>query len=451
MTDIKGIPYTTAVFDKDGKLQNNPTIPAGITDLLVASHGWNNDAADAEGLYTKLFSNLADVTSADPEIKKRKLAIVGVIWPAKKFDQLTTEIGTSGGKAGGAMSVGGADAAAAKAAMTAAINRAAPLFDDPGDDERLAKLRELADANLENDEDAQKEFMKNLRELVDPDSSAATGGDSEDNAEIFFEGQPAAIFQNTKKAAPASASGQVHPPPAPAGDGGPKDAAGKAAGFLGNIFSGAANAVTNLMNLTSYFEMKKRAGTVGKQGVAPLIDKLADQVERVHLMGHSFGGRVVTAAAANSTTKKLHSMALLQAAFSHNGFSKSANGFFRNVVDNKRVTGPIFVTHTKNDKAVGLAYPAASRLGGSQAEAFGDANDPFGGLGSNGAQRMEPGEVFATTKTLQPVGGEYQWQAGHFHNLDSTKFIIDPKGGDAHGWIFVPEVAWAISRAIIST
>jgi hypothetical protein len=453
MTDIKGIPYSTAVFDKDGKPQSNPTVPAGTTDVLIVSHGWNNDAADAEGLYTKLFSNFVDVAGNDPEIKNRKLAIVGVIWPAKKFDELVTEVGTQGGPAGGAASVGGEDEAAAKTAMTEAINRAAPLFDDPDDAKRLTKLHDLADANLEHDEEAQKEFMKTLRELVDPDDSTATGGENEDNAEIFFEGQPAAIFKNAMKPAPASTSGPMpQPPPPVAGGDGPKEGAGKAAGFLGNIFSKASHAVTNLMNLTSYFEMKKRAGTVGKQGVAPLVDKLAKQekVERVHLFGHSFGGRVVTAAAANSTTEKLHSMGLLQAAFSHNGFSRSAGGFFRNVVDKKRVSGPVFVTHTKNDKAVGLAYPAASRLGGSQADAFGDANDPFGGLGSNGAQRMETGEIFATTKTLQSVGGAYEWKAGHFHNLDSTKFIIDPKGGDAHGFIFVPEVAWAISRAILA-
>lgn len=453
MTDIKGIPYTTAVFDKDGKPQSNPTIPAGTTDVLIVSHGWNNDAAAAEGLYTRLFGNFVDVAGNDPEIKKRKLAIVGIIWPAKKFEELVTEVGTKGGKAGGALSVGEEDKEAAKAAMTEAINRAAPLFDDPDDDKRLAKLHELADANLEHDEEAQKEFMKTLRELVDPDDSTATGGESEDNAEIFFEGQPTVIFKNATKPAPASTSGPMPPPPPPAAGGdGPKEGVGKAAGFLGNIFSKASHAVTNLMNLTSYFEMKKRAGTVGKQGVAPLVDKLAQQekVERVHLMGHSFGGRVVAAAAANSTTKKLHSLALLQAAFSHHGFSKLKGGFFRSVVDTKRVNGPIFVTHTRNDKAVGLAYPAASRLSGSQAEDFGDANDPFGGLGSNGAQKMEAGEIFDTTKVLQPVGGAYEWKAGHFHNLDSTKFIIDPKGGDAHGFVFVPEVAWAISRAILA-
>ena len=54
----------------------------------------------------------------------------------------------------------------------------------------------------------------------------------------------------------------------------------------------------NVLNFTTYYEMKARAGTVGKNGVGQLIDHLAPQVERIHLIGHSFGGRVVAAAAA---------------------------------------------------------------------------------------------------------------------------------------------------------
>jgi hypothetical protein len=34
------------------------------------------------------------------------------------------------------------------------------------------------------------------------------------------------------------------------------------------------------------------------------------------------------------------------------------------------------------------------------------------------------------------------------HNLESSKYIIDPSGGDAHGFVMGKEVAWAISRAM---
>ena len=431
---IKGIPYSAAEFDKAGNLLSAPSVPAGTTDLIVVSHGWNNDRADAEALYTKLFGNFADVTAADPTIQQRKFAVVGVIWPSKKFDQLMTQPATHKA-AGGAASGGAVDKAASNAEMLAAINLVAPLFDDAGDAERLAALRKLA-PQLEDDPAAQREFVETLRALLDPDSSQATNQSTDDGSKIFFRTPAEVIFER------AGATDALPSVPVATGE-------GHAAG-LGSFFSGAVNKVSNLLNLTTYFEMKNRAGNVGKFGLAPFLDKLANPVVRIHLVGHSFGGRVVTAAAASSTTNKLHSLSLLQAAFSHNGFSKSRKGFFRSVVTNKRITGPILITHTKNDSAVGKAYPTASRISRDSTSGFGDADDEFGGLGSNGAQQMEAGEISTTAKELLATGQTYQLQPGKFHNLESSKFIVDPKGGDAHGFVYVPQVAWALSRAIIA-
>ena len=435
---IKGIPYSAAEFDKAGNLLSAPSVPAGTTDLIVVSHGWNNDRADAEALYTKLFGNFADVTAADPAIQQRKFAIVGVIWPSKKFDQLMTQPAANK-IAGGAAGAGAVDKAASVAEMQAAINLVAPLFDDAGDAERLATLRKLA-PKLDDDTAAQREFVETLRALLDPDASHKESQSKDDGSAIFFRTPAEVIF--ARATAPDALPTT---PTTPA----PHDDAGHAAGF-GSFFSGAVNGVSNLLNLTTYFEMKQRAGNVGKIGLAPLLDKLANPVVRIHLAGHSFGGRVVTAAAANSTTGKLHSLSLLQAAFSHNGFSKKRSGFFRSVVTQKRISGPILVTHTKNDTAVGRAYPTASRISRDSTAGFGDADDEFGGLGSNGAQQMEPGEISTTAKELLATGQSYQLQPGIFHNLESSKFIVDPKGGDAHGFVYVPQVAWALSRAIIS-
>jgi len=448
MNDIKGIHYSEAEFDKNGKLKRDPNVPAGTTDLIVVSHGWNNDRDEAEKLYSKLFGNFVEATKDDPAIAKRKLAIVGVIWPAKKFDALMTQITSSGAPAGGAASSGAEDAAAAQAAIRAAIDRVAPLFEEAEEKKNLERLRELV-PSLEDDPDSQKKFVEILRQLLDPQNQYADQRHSEDSSDVLFEGNPQNIFDNAKQFAPASATEPATPAPK---DAGATDPTGHAAGFL-DIASAAANAVSNLLNLTSYFEMKKRAGTVGKNGVGPLIDKLASAVksiERIHLVGHSFGARVVTAAADSSTTPKLHSLSLLQAAFSHNGFSRSKSGFFHSVAKNKRVSGPILITHTKNDRAVGLAYPAASRISGDSAAGFGDADDDFGGIGSNGAQQMDSGEIFDGANALLAVGSKYQLQAGKFHNLKSDDFVVDPQGGDAHGMVFVPEVAWAISRAVVS-
>ena len=189
--------------------------------------------------------------------------------------------------------------------------------------------------------------------------------------------------------------------------------------------------------------MKERAGLVGMKGVAPLIDRLAPHVARIHLIGHSFGGRVVAATALVSQTDKIHSASFLQAAFSHNGFSPAAlmNGFFRPVIDKKRVKGALIATHTKNDAAVGIAYPLASRISGTVAAALGDENDKYGGLGRNGAQQMNPGEAIGAE--LLASGSVYQFTPGKIYNLVADRCIKN------HGDFTGPEVVIAVAAATL--
>jgi hypothetical protein len=439
MNSIAGIPYVAARFDKDGAALNKKEVivPAGTTDVIIASHGWNNTEEQAEELYTDLFTSFAAV--APDQLQTKKIAIVGVIWPSKKFTEVVEAAVAEQARGGGAGF--GTSSAAADDTIRAKLDLIATMFDKKGAKKITAAKKQIA--KLESDLDARRKFVDELRSLLDP--SAAN---EEDNSALFFKLDGSVMLEKLKMPTPLVSSGGggtggatalgAHPPTLPAGG---------AAG-LGDIFSGIKAGAIRFLNYLTYYEMKNRAGTVGQKGVGPLLDRLSGEVQRIHLVGHSFGGRVVTAAAAASTTDKLRSMSLLQAAFSHNGFSKSMNGFFRGVVDNHRIKGPILVTYTPNDRAVGIAYPVASRLSGTVASAFGDANDKFGGLGRNGAQKMEPGEVVQNVDRLLALGGGYNWQAGHFHNLESSKYIVDPKGGDAHGFVTGKEVAWAISRAI---
>lgn len=437
MNNIAGIPYVAAHFDKDGATldQRQVTVPAGTTDVIVVSHGWNNTEDQAAQLYSELFTNFSAV--APDQLQKKKLAIVGVIWPSKKFTDVV-EAAVAEQRPGGSAGFG-ASSAAADETIKAKLDLIAQMFDSKAAEKIQAAKDQLG--KLDSDPAARKKFVDELRSLLDP--SAAH---EEDNSKLFFKLDGAVMLEKLKMPTPlvsrggggGAASLGSHPTSSPAGG---------AAG-LGDIFSGIKAGAIRFLNYLAYYEMKKRAGTVGQNGVAPMIDRLAANVKRVHVVGHSFGGRVVTAAAKASKTDKLQTMSLLQTAFSHNGFSKSMNGFFRNVVDDKRVKGPILVTYTPNDRAVGIAYPTASRLGGTVASAFGDKDDKFGGLGRNGAQKMEPREVVQGVDQLLAVGGSYGWQPGCFHNLESTKYIVDPKGGDAHGFVTGKEVAWAISRAI---
>jgi hypothetical protein len=438
MNNIAGIPYIAAHFDQDGAPLNEQqvTLPAGTTDVIVMSHGWNNTDEQAEQLYSELFTNFAAV--APDQLQKKKLAIVGVIWPSKKFTDVVEAAVAE--QAGGGGAGFGTSSAAADETIKAKLDLIAQMFDSKAAKNIQAAKDQLG--KLDSDPAARKRFVDELRSLLDP--SAAH---EEDNSTLFFKLDGAVMLEKLKTPTPLVSGGGGGGGAASLGAHPTATLAGGAAG-LGDIFSGIKAGAIRFLNYFTYYEMKKRAGTVGQNGVGPMLDRLAGKVQRIHLVGHSFGGRVVTAASMASTTDKLQTMSLLQTAFSHNGFSRSMNGFFRSVVNKQRVKGPILVTYTPNDRAVGIAYPTASRLSGTVASAFGDKDDKFGGLGRNGAQKMEPREVVQGVDRLLAVGGSYAWQPGCFHNLESSKYIVDPKGGDAHGFVTGKEVAWAISRAI---
>jgi hypothetical protein len=82
--------------------------------------------------------------------------------------------------------------------------------------------------------------------------------------------------------------------------------AGGAAGLC-DLFSGIKAGATRFLNYLTYYEMKARAGTVGK-GAAQLLDRVASAVQRIYHIGHYFGGRLVSAAAMASTTPKIQSL-----------------------------------------------------------------------------------------------------------------------------------------------
>jgi pimeloyl-ACP methyl ester carboxylesterase len=195
--------------------------------------------------------------------------------------------------------------------------------------------------------------------------------------------------------------------------------------------------------------MKNRAGVVGQRGVNPLLGRVKKAYPNIklHLVGHSFGGRLVTATALGDAAApvKFETMALLQAAFSHFGFADNyegtKDGFFRDVVTGSRIRGPVIITHTENDRAVGLAYPIASRIMRQVAAAIGDANDPYGGIGRNGAQKTPEVE----TLTMLGVGEAYAFKPGRLHNLRADQFISN------HGDVRNPEVAHALLSAVAVT
>jgi hypothetical protein len=111
------------------------------------------------------------------------------------------------------------------------------------------------------------------------------------------------------------------------------------------------------------------------------------------------------------------------------------------VVSPGRVNGPILVSHTDNDTAVGINYAIASRLAGQQAAGVGDAKDLYGGIGRNGAVKTPEADF----GTLGSTKARYTFKRGTVYNLLADAFIAD------HGDVHKPEVANALAQAIATT
>jgi hypothetical protein len=279
--------------------------------------------------------------------------------------------------------------------------------------------------------------------------------DAEDASNLFFKLKPDALIESLKRSlnpppiTPGSSAASLDPFATSSGGG-----MGGAASFR-DVLGGIKGALLHFLNYTTYYVMKARAGDVGVNGVTPLNKNIREARPdiRLHLIGHSFGCRVVT-----STVNALpaddkfrpNTMALLQGAFSHNGFAanfdgNNNDGAFRQVVAQKKVKGPIIITHTRNDKAVGIAYPISSRIAGQVAAALGDENDIYGGLGSNGAQTAETTRERVVGTLLNP-GSAYPFSSagscGHLYNLKADQFI------SGHSDIVSSAVGYAITTAI---
>lgn len=430
-------------FTKDGKVFQQQQVDAlleglsreSITDLFLMSHGWNNDIADATQLYEAFFPKVKEMMDAElvQGLAGRSFGALGIYWPSKKFTE--DELIPGGGSASAAASP---QNAGALLGLLEQLKNDPDRLGQPSVDSVLAKRLDHAKTlvpKLETDESARREFTAILREILDP-----AGAHPEDGSDAFFTIDSEKMFQDLAEG--------VHAPAATGGGGatavGP--GGGGAAG-LKDLFGGMLGAARRLANFTTYYKMKDRAGKVGTIGLAPILNRIRDRrpEARLHLIGHSFGGRVVTAAAdALKANTPAVTVTLLQAAFSHNGlatkFDGDNDGFFRKLVSEKRASGPIVITHTKNDRAVGIAYPLASRIAHTKASAFGDANDPYGGMGRNGAQRTA--EVFEPARPLRDLGEveamPYAFKPGTIYNLNSDKFIKD------HSDICKHEVAAAL-------
>lgn len=437
MADLQGFPYFPIEFTKDGQVSDPAQVTALLaglrqaapTDLLVLSHGWNNDMNEAKSLYDRFMAQFRQVLASPSgsALARRTFAVLGVLWPSKKFAD--ADLIPSG--------AAGLGSPITTALLAAALDRLHGTFDQPGADQALDAAKKLL-PSLEDQPAAQAEFARLLRSVVSP----AEKSPDIDASHEFFARPGQQLLADLGKPLPAA----VLPHPAPATGAGRPHPTGQQAG-LGQLFGGIKAGALNLLNYTTYYQMKERAGSVGSGGLRSVLQAVRQQQPalRLHLAGHSFGGRVVTAAAAGPAGQPplpVNSLTLLQAAFSHYGFSDSYDGshagFFRRVLTAGAVEGPILITHSAHDSAVGTMYPLASMLARQVGSAIGDAHDKYGGMGRNGAQKTPE----ATEVALGAAGAPYSFAKGRVFNLNADAIIQE------HSDICHPEVAYAWQQAI---
>ena len=417
MQTIEGFDFYPLVFDKDGKLESADEFDrfteraANASDAILIAHGFRNDVSEATSLYSNFLENLK-VHLARPEFRdvaSRRFVVAGVYWPSKAFRETFDEAeeGTRG-----------------LHNPTLALADAKQQLEELKLDATPAQRRSLDKAaallpKLDRSPEAQDKFVELVLSVLSRSKLDKTEG-----------------LPQIRKQPGSELLARLE---APGADG--------TRGFFGSI----AGKVGQFLNLTTWYVMKERSGTVGEKGVAPAVRALRKSVPdiRVHLVGHSLGGRLMAATAkALCVRPKLQadSLTLLEAAFSHYGFSpdngRGTPGFFRDVIEKKIVKGPLVSTFSAEDTVVGKAYSISSRLSGDNSRQIGDANDEFGGIGRNGA--LKTAEV--TQSPLHKPGTAYNYALGVINNLDGSGGLIT-----SHGDVTNPAVTYAFASALART
>ena len=414
-TQIAGLKYCELDFNADGALSSDGGLleavqAGGIQDVFMLSHGWNSGVDSARSLYQEMFTLLAGMI---PGRLGTSIA-VGIIWPSLLFpddDPATAKPIPSTGQQ-----------------LAAAL---APAFPDQ-QRQNMTTLGQLLDQQPQDPAKLQQFHALASGLVTSPPLAPEDAGQ-----QASITGDTAAVFGH---AAAMSKTPAVN------------------AEGIPNPFTSLWNGAREVLRSMSYYEMKNRAGVIGRNGLGPMLGKLAAARAgiRVHLMGHSFGARLVAYSlsglpqAATGVNSPVKSLYLIQGAFSHFAFANpvpdivvsgpgALSAFARNI------NGPLLCTFSAADRAVGWWYPAASMLAHQDAESADDLTYQWGGMGHDGYQQSPAG----TTVKLAVPGTRYNLQPGTYYLLDANAVISadqSPFSG-AHSDIRHPEVVWPVVDA----
>jgi hypothetical protein len=383
-------PYWELAFDADGDPagRRRDRLLAGVTergvrDLIVFAHGWNNDRSGATRLYDRFFAPVPRLAPA------ARVGYAGVLWPSMRFsDEPIPDFPR---------------AVAAEAPRRPVLDkdtRHALLETFPGRAILVDQIARLLEQQPPEEAELEEfgRLVRTLVEVVAPGPQALFAADTvaegvPQSAPEMFAGSSAAVCGEFARAlAELEASGN------------------RQAFRMPDPWDGAHE----LLRQATYYAMKRRAGTVGERGLGRVVGQLAEAAPgvRVHLVGHSFGARLVSFALRGlpEGVRTVKSVTLLQGAFSHYAFAARlphdarAGGVLQG--QQNRVDGPLVCCHSRHDAALGTMYPLASKMAGDSRSAaeldLGRAlGAKWGAMGHDGVQAVPGTRAYSLAGALE--------------------------------------------------
>jgi len=489
-TDKSNVEYYLVLFDSDGNerpeqdgslLSKALTGAVGnhVTDVFLSSHGWMGDIPAAIRQYDSWIEAMAAqagdrerARALDPDFKA---LIVGLHWPSKPWG--TEDVGA-------ALLDDEPDEFADEQQTDPAelVERYAKrIADTPAARTALATILDAADDDQVLDQVAKGELPPQLARAYQTlfgeagldlgGATAAPGSDQRAFSPLDIITQWASATANQPQQGTGEQPGAARQPTvarqsSAEGQPGLLDGAVGQPGLLGGgIRQNLKDALLGPVRQLSFWAMKHRARSVGETGVHALLVELQNSAPdaRFHLMGHSFGCIVVSAAVAgpldNGTVtsrlpRPVHSLFLAQGALSLWSFAEripyppEVPGYFQPIgVPPALVQGPIVTTRSTFDHAVGTFFPLGAKLGDERL--LDDELPEFGGVGAFGIQ----GTAASTTHDMPVLNAsaDYSFDAGQIYNIDASKVICHgnwPSG--AHSDIAQPPIAHLFWRAALS-
>lgn len=377
-------PWYILPFDKRGRSRGPRTTrhmldalrDDAFTDVFVFSHGWNNDWLVATDRYRGFFRGFSELRRQQdlPRPAPYKPLLVGIFWPSTAL-----VFGEERGPGFAAAVAGGAPERDVEVgAGLVEVDEVAEALAEAGRaDEEIEEFYEFAQKeSLTGDE------AKRLAAILAPLYAEA---DDPEAIEAPEEPGPEDLLNLARE------FGKI------AGGGGPPAGGGFAEEPVGTPEAAGLGAFDprNLIRPFTVWKMKDRAGVVGAHGVGSALRDLmaAAPGARVHLVGHSYGARVVLSAlASGAPPRQVDSVLLLQPAvnqwcFADDVAGERFPGGYHQVPERCRL--PVATTFSRHDKALRRLFHLAVRrerdLGEVEIAADGDeAPSRFAALGGYG-------------------------------------------------------------------